>query len=164
MKKLLQVSPQGIPPIYFRLREFLANNKWREADQETDRLMLQIAGKEESQYLELEDIKNFPIEDLRIIDQLWVKYSDDKFGFSVQKEIWLDCGGKIGEYDYEVFKKFADRVGWRLKEGKRLIYSDYTFNTTARGHLPLVPPLPVPSPAVGWGVEWSVLPWRAPGE
>lgn len=28
-----------------------------------------------------------------------MRYSQGKFGFSVQKQIWLDWGGKLGEYD-----------------------------------------------------------------
>jgi hypothetical protein len=60
------------------------------------------------------------------------------FGFTVQKQIWLDCGGKIGKYDYKAYEKLGDRVGWR-KNGNWLYYSDYTFNTNAlQGHLPVL--------------------------
>jgi hypothetical protein len=73
------------------------------------------------------------------MDQLWLKYSDGKFGFSVQKEIWTSpqVGGKVGEYDYDKYKKLADMVGWR-KGGNWLSYpSDFIFNTNAlQGHLP----------------------------
>ncbi len=38
-------------------------------------------------------------EDLRTIDQLWVKYSNGRFGFSVQKRIWHSIGGnKYADY------------------------------------------------------------------
>ncbi|WP_425335064.1 GUN4 domain-containing protein [Nostoc punctiforme] len=76
---------------------------------------------------------NFPCTDLRTIDQLWVKYSNGRFGFSVQKRIWESVGK-----DYE---KFGDRVGWRkgmfldLKDWKS--YSGLTFTTDSlQGHLP----------------------------
>jgi HTH-type transcriptional regulator/antitoxin HigA len=59
-------------------------------------------------------IENFPCDDLRTIDQLWVKYSQGRFGFSVQKKIWLEVGGKV---DYDTECKLGDRVGWR-KGGK----------------------------------------------
>ena len=44
-------------------------------------------------------IKLFPGEDLRFINNLWLKYSQGHFGFSVQKNIWKKglsrtCGGK----------------------------------------------------------------------
>ncbi len=71
------------------------------------------------------------------MDQLWVKYSKGKFGFSVQKQIWLDLGGKLdGEPDLYTFVKLSDRVGWR-KNNEWLSYDNYTFSTNApQGHLP----------------------------
>jgi len=62
----------------------LKQQKWKESDKETWRLMRQIVGKEEVQSLSVEDINNFPCEDLRTLDQLWVKYSNGRVGFSVQ--------------------------------------------------------------------------------
>jgi hypothetical protein len=84
-----------------------------------------------------EDCKNFPCEELKIIDDLWVKYSNGKFGFSVQKKIWIACGGIPGEFNYNEYLKFADTVGWR-KFGNWLSYSDITFNINVpyNGHLP----------------------------
>ncbi|NJR67007.1 MAG: transcriptional regulator, partial [Leptolyngbyaceae cyanobacterium CRU_2_3] len=56
-------------------------------------VMLEVAGREKQYYLGLEDIREFPCEDLRVIDRLWVQYSNGRFGFSVQKRIWLEVGG-----------------------------------------------------------------------
>ncbi|MFN6181058.1 MAG: GUN4 domain-containing protein, partial [Dolichospermum sp.] len=63
--------------------------------------------------------------------------SNGKFGFSVQKQIWLDLGGKLdGESDWDTYKKLSDRVGWR-KNNEWLSYDSYTFSTNAPlGHLP----------------------------
>jgi hypothetical protein len=71
------------------------------------------------------------------MDQLWVKYSNGKFGFSVQKQIWLDLGGKLdGKPDFDTYRKLGDRVGWR-QNNKWLSYDSYTFSTNALpGHLP----------------------------
>ena len=71
------------------------------------------------------------------MDQLWVKYSNGKFGFSVQKQIWLDLGGKLdGEPDWDTLRKLGSRVGWR-KNNEWLSYESYTFSTNALpGHLP----------------------------
>jgi hypothetical protein len=124
--------------LYQQLETFLKNSQWKEADKETDRLMLQIVGKEADQWLNEEDIQNFPCEDLRAIDKLWVDYSKGKFGFSVQKKVWMACGGVAGEYDYEVYKKFADQVGWR-RSGNWLGYDELTFSWkgSKHAHLPL---------------------------
>jgi eukaryotic-like serine/threonine-protein kinase len=124
-------SARGVD--YTRLRDLLAAGKWKEADQETLKVMLKAARMEKAGFLTRESIDNFPCDDLRTIDQLWVKYSQGRFGFSVQKKIWLECGGKV---DYETECKLGDRVGWETG-GKRLNYDDLTFNKQAKeGHLP----------------------------
>jgi hypothetical protein len=40
-----------------------------------------------------------------------VKYSGGKFGFSVQKQIWLSVGGNP-DASNDIYKIFSDRVGW----------------------------------------------------
>jgi serine/threonine protein kinase len=122
---------------FTQLDRLLSQGKWKEADQETGKVMCKIMGREKEGYLTDDNCKNFPKEELKIIDQLWVKYSNGKFGFSVQKKIWIACGGTPGVYNYDVYKKFADTVGWR-KGGNWLSYSDLTFNTNVpfNGHLP----------------------------
>lgn len=107
-------SEKGID--YTRLRDLLAAKNWKEADQETYRVMIQAVGKKESYYFTEREVLNFPCTDLRTIDRLWVKYSNGHFGFSVQKEIYLSVGGKAdGKYYKEAWEKFGDRVGWRVK-------------------------------------------------
>ncbi|MCT7980027.1 serine/threonine-protein kinase [Laspinema olomoucense] len=124
-----------VSPRYQKLQLFLAAGKWREADEETARLMLQVAGREEDGWLDEDSINQFPCEDLRQIDGLWVQYSNGCFGFSVQKRIWQECGGKVDYYETEC--RLGDRVGWR-KEGKWLRYDECTFTSKAPpGHLPL---------------------------
>jgi predicted NACHT family NTPase len=109
--------------LYQQLEKFLNNGQWREADQETTRLMLQIVGKEADQWLSVQDIQNFPCEDLRAIDKLWVDYSKGKFGFSIQKKVWIECEGIPGDYDWNVYKKFAEEVGWP-RNNTWLVYSE----------------------------------------
>ena len=125
--------------LYQPLETFLKNSLWKEADKETDRLMLQIVGKEANQWLTEEDIQNFPCEDLRAIDKLWVDYSNGKFGFSVQKKVWMACGGVPGKYDWDAYEKFADQVGWQ-RSGDSLSYNDLTFllESSKHAHLPIL--------------------------
>ncbi|MFO5527686.1 MAG: GUN4 domain-containing protein, partial [Cuspidothrix sp.] len=126
------------PAIFQNLETLLKAGKWRDADLETWNLMLKLTKREQERWLRVEDVKNFPRRELRKMDQLWVKYSNGKFGFSVQKQIWLELGGKLdGEYDLDTFTKLGDRVGWR-KNGEWLSDSYYTFSTNAlSGHLPV---------------------------
>ncbi|NCR59844.1 MAG: hypothetical protein GPJ01_19725 [Microcystis aeruginosa LL13-06] len=81
------------------------------------------------------DIDNFPCEDLRTIDQLWVKYSGGRFGFSVQAKIYRELGG-TRQYNERVWNAFGDRVGWRVN--KSWIYYRVTLDLKAPlGHLPV---------------------------
>ena len=138
----LQQLESGVQNLrYQKLQEYLQNEQWKEADEETYRLMIQAVGKEEGQFLDGEDLKNFPCEDLRIINQRWLKSSNGKFGFSVQKEIYENLGG-MGKYNEEVFIEFSDRVGWKKDEGGWVSYSDLfdmTLENAMRGHLPTPP-------------------------
>jgi hypothetical protein len=135
-------SEKGVD--YTKLRDLLAAGQWKEADYETYLLMLQAVGRKENDYIRDEELLNFPCADLRTVDQLWVKYSNGRFGFSVQKKIYLSVGGKPdGKYYEEAWKKLGDRVGWRVKDvgwrvkEKWISYSEVTFDTTApAGHLP----------------------------
>jgi len=105
-------SIKGMELEYQKLDDLLAAKKWRAADELTSKIMLQIGNRASQGYLDAASIQIFPCEDLCTIDQLWVHYSNGKFGFSVQKKLWLDYGIEIGKYNYEVWKKFASKVGW----------------------------------------------------
>ena len=128
---------------YAKLRDLLKAGHWKEADQETADRMCEVMDRQKEGWLRqkegwlrVEDIKNFPRQDLQNINRLWVKYSNGKFGFSVQKNIWQECGSPK---DYnDDWKKFCDRVGWRVA-GLLIYYEDVIFDTSApRGHLPAV--------------------------
>ena len=129
-------SERGID--YSQLRDLLAARKWKEANRETVDVMLQAAGRQEQGCLDIDDIDEFPCEDLRTINQLWLQFSNGKFGFSVQKEIYESVGG-TRNYDKEIWEKFCDKVGWRNGE-KYVEYSKLNFNITAcdKGHLPIM--------------------------
>ena len=129
---------------YRKLRDLLAAGRWKEADEETRRVMLTVVNRENEGWLNTESIDNFPCEELRTIDQLWVKYSNGRFGFSVQKRIYQSLGG-TRNYDEKIWKAFGDKVGWR-KRGNWFYYKDISFDMTApEAHLPWL-----------WG-GWSVV-------
>ena len=97
--------------------------------------MITTVEKEVGQWFEVEELLNFPCEELLVIDGLWVKYSNGKFGFSVQKDIYLGCGGvPDGKYYKETSERFGDCVGWR-EEGEWNIPMKYDVSSP-RGHLP----------------------------
>ncbi|RCJ20465.1 hypothetical protein A6S26_26440 [Nostoc sp. ATCC 43529] len=122
---------------YTKLRDYLATRNWKDADNETYLVMIQAVDRKQGDWIRDEEFLNFPCKDLRTIDRLWVKYSNGRFGFSVQKEIYLSVGGKLdGKYYKKTWEKFGDRVGWRINSNW-INYNEVTFNTLVlEGHLP----------------------------
>ncbi|MBW4420684.1 MAG: GUN4 domain-containing protein [Myxacorys californica WJT36-NPBG1] len=153
--RTLRIVREELPNHYKSLLSYLANGRWQEADQETDNVMLEVAGRKEKRYLDVKSIQKFPCEDLRIIDQLWVKFSGGHFGFSVQKQIYVECGNPLDSQYYEgKWEAFCDRVAW-MKNGNYVDYpNEVIFDTSAlRGHLPL-------RGVISWGrwaVSWSLF-------
>jgi len=109
-------SEKGIN--YNRLRNLLKAGQWWSADEETLQVMLKASNRVRDSYfgnayLDSESIENFPRKDLKTIDQLWVTASNGRFGFSVQKKIWQECGSPQ-KYDKN-WAHFCNRVGWKNK-------------------------------------------------
>jgi len=155
-------SERGVD--YTRLRDLLLIGEWKAADQETNKRMCEVMDRQLQGCLRPEDIERFPCADLNTIDHLWTRNSNGKFGFSVQRKIWQECGCPTSlNSDW---KEFGNRVGWRLdvaesridrsmddslrlakiisnlwREKKRWIsYDEIIFDISASlGQLPLTP-------------------------
>jgi hypothetical protein len=100
--------------------------------------MCEVMGRQQEGWLRVEDIQQFPCADLRTIDQLWVKYSDGKFGFSVQKKIWQDEGSPTSSGTK--WDRFCFRVGWQDQQATRYVdYEELNFSLTnsPKGELPI---------------------------
>jgi len=106
-------SEKGID--YTKLRDLLKAQQWKEADQETYRTMIRAVGRKEGNSCRVKEFRNFPCADLETIDSLWIKYSNGRFGFSVQKQIYIECSGRLDgkEPSYEIWVKFGSCVGWQ---------------------------------------------------
>ncbi|MBD2341537.1 AAA-like domain-containing protein [Calothrix sp. FACHB-156] len=98
-----KVEPLLTQYLYAQLEYYLKAKNWQAADEQTYKLMLNIAKREEQGFLDYDDINNFSCPDLQKIDKLWVTNSDKRFGFSVQREIWDNSQDYIS---------FAKAVGW----------------------------------------------------
>jgi hypothetical protein len=113
---------------YYKLRDLLADENWRGANIETSNLMLALGCPTKGRWLDSESIKKISCEEFRIIDRLWINYSNGKFGFSIQHTIWDNVQGNVDQ--------FGNLVGWRVKRSW-IQYSKYNFNIHApHGHLP----------------------------
>ena len=113
---------------YIKLRDLLAAQKWQLADRETRAALCQTLGKPPRGYLFTEEIGRLPCIDLRTIDWLWVKYSQGRFGFSVQTRIYQALDEDYGS--------FCASVGW-LTYNRTPVESGFKFKKSAPlGHLP----------------------------
>lgn len=100
---------------YTKLRDLLAARNWREANRETTRVMLKAANRREERYFTSRSIEEFSCEDLQIIDKLWLRFSDNRFGFSVQKRIWEEVGSPRVDAPLQMWREFYINVGWKAE-------------------------------------------------
>lgn len=101
---------------YQRLQALLEAGDLQAADAETVHVILQEAGVSDRENLTPDQIKRFPCSVLQVIDQLWLKYTGGRFGFSVQLKQYQEAGGTIDSaiaQDSDPLRRLGDRLGWR---------------------------------------------------
>jgi len=142
---VLQVVRVQLGDRYKALLNYLANGRWQEANEETYEVMCQVIGKRS---WDIEDIQNFPCEDLLTLDQFWIQFSSGRFGLSVQRDIYAspEIGGKLdGKYNQEAWYAFCEKVKWT--EGGNYVFNKLTYSLWGvPGHLPCG----VPFCGFGW--------------
>ncbi len=142
-----------------RLRKLLTNQDFKEADIETRKILLHLSGRTHEGVLRNIDIENISCQDFREIDNLWIRYSKGRFGYSIQRQIWKKHGLEVEtelvmipdnpeRAAYHLDKGFPVEVGWWWEEKRfgKICYSDpvgykrfheLNFTLTAPiGHLP----------------------------
>lgn len=107
-----------IPPNYNKLQEFLQSGQLKDADLETKRLLLELAGRTRDGWLRPEDITGLSQPSLVVIDQLWTHYSEGHFGFSVQSKIWRKFSSTLFSSDIPTQtlseNNFGQFLHWRV--------------------------------------------------
>lgn len=85
-----------------QLEFYLTAGRWKEADQETNKLLEKIETVEKRK--RQSDSSFIASEDVQIIDILWTEASNGRFGFSTQAEIYKSWGGdiKLGQTSQQV--------------------------------------------------------------
>ncbi|KAJ4844023.1 Tetrapyrrole-binding protein, chloroplastic [Turnera subulata] len=124
------------------LKHHLSAQDFRQADEETRRLLIVLAGEaaQKRGYVFFSEVQFIAEEDLKAIDELWRQHSDNRFGYSVQKRIWQQKANKD-------FTKFFIKVGWMKKLDTEVEQYNYRSfpnefvwelnDDTPEGHLPL---------------------------
>jgi hypothetical protein len=140
---ILRQQLEQVETDYSQLEHLLLEEQWKAVDQKTAEIMLKLTknlANSEFSGFTYDSLKTLPCSDLRRIDQLWVKYSNGRFGFSIQHRIWKEMGGKP---NYETAVKLSQRVGWSAKDRTLLaglpLSEILQFNRKApSGHLPVI--------------------------
>jgi molybdopterin converting factor small subunit len=121
-----------------RLQELLAAGDWQQADRETIQVILSVTKAPDLESISPNDVRQFPCNELHVIDRLWTNYSQGRFGFSVQAQLYQSVGGSLETtiaQDYSVIEQFGDRVGWRVNGNwQKCDDLDYTLNAPMGCH------------------------------
>jgi hypothetical protein len=130
---------QGVVPLrsdrgidYVPLQTLLAKQDFQAADRLTLEKLCELAGTQAIQrkWLYFTEIDRFPTSDLQTINALWLVHSEGKFGYSVQRELWLGVGK-----DWE---KLWTKIGWKSGNNWTRYPQEFIWSLDApRGHLPL---------------------------
>jgi GUN4-like/HNH endonuclease len=134
MSELKLISDIGID--YTQLHSLLTIQNWLKADKETTRLILKAANKKNIYSLKNNEIATLPCEDLQIIDQLWMYYSQGRFGFSLQSVLWEEIIRINKKANFSSYCILAYKVGWFLEEGWLSFETKLNIETVPKGHFP----------------------------
>lgn len=112
-----------------KLEDSLKNKDFQSANAQTKVLLFDIANLPNSKNrFENDESKKNDCNGLKAIDTLWKKYSEGKFGLSIQKEILLDV---------QSWDRFVEKVGWQQNEKPLEDRFKLNYDISAPiGHLP----------------------------
>ena len=128
------IVPRSEQAVDYRdLQMLLVKREYEAADKLTTQKLCELAGERAMQrkWVYFTEVGQFSVTDLQTIDRLWRLYSEDKFGWSKQHELWMRLG-----QDWE--RLWAQLI-WKSAEGKWTRYpGEFIWDLSAPiGHLPL---------------------------
>jgi hypothetical protein len=131
--------PTGMVPLrsskgidYTTLQKLLAHQKFEAADKLTTEKLCELAGVDavKRKWIYFTEVEQLPTIDLHTIDALWTFHSEGKFGFSIQRDMWVGMGKN--------WDKLWVKLGWKNGNNWTRYPGSFTWNLTApKGHLPL---------------------------
>ncbi|MBE9118687.1 SUMF1/EgtB/PvdO family nonheme iron enzyme [Lusitaniella coriacea LEGE 07157] len=81
-QKGIRIIKVELPQHYVKLLNYLSAGEWEKADRETAQIMSRV-----------DSIERFPASELRMLDRMWLQYSQGRFGLGVQVWLWEHLGG-----------------------------------------------------------------------
>lgn len=139
-KKFLNLYfPNGIVKLtseknidYSKLQNLLIEGKYQEADVLTRVKLCELAGEiaVQRKWVYFTEIEKFSEMDLKIIDILWFVYSEGKFGYKTQRQLWLSLG--------KDYNQLWEKLKWKSGNKWTKYPQEFIWDLTAPiGHLPL---------------------------
>ncbi|MFG6099966.1 GUN4 N-terminal ARM-like repeat domain-containing protein [Leptothoe sp. ISB3NOV94-8A] len=136
---LAEAYPNGVVPAisdkgvdYQPLQALLIAQEFEEADRLTLQKLCELAGPAAVQrkWVYFTEVDSFPVVDLHTIDQLWRVYSEDRFGFSKQRELWLGLN--------QDWNRLWEKLAWKSDNIWTRYPGEFVWDLSAPvGHLPL---------------------------
>ena len=136
---LQEKFPHGLVPLnseknidYQELQQLLVEQKFQEADALTRVKLCELAGKNAiaRKWVYFTEVEKFPMTDLNTIDLLWQVYSEGKFGYKIQRQMWLSVG--------KDYNKLWTKLKWKTGNKWTKYPQEFIWDLTAPvGHLPL---------------------------
>ncbi|MEM9946684.1 MAG: GUN4 N-terminal ARM-like repeat domain-containing protein [Cyanobacteria bacterium P01_D01_bin.36] len=118
---------------YGELQQCLIEQDYQSADKLTMQKLCELAGERAiaRKWVYFTEVSQFSVTDLQTIDTLWRLYSEDKFGWSKQHELWMRLG--------QDWDRLWTQLIWKSSEGKWTRYpGEFIWDLSAPvGHLPL---------------------------
>jgi hypothetical protein len=111
----------------------LAKQDFQTADSLTRQKLCELAGEGAIQrkWVYFTEVEAFPGVDIQTIDNLWLVHSEGKFGWSVQRKLWIGVG--------QDFPKLWPKIGWKNGNNWTKYPQEFTWDLSAPvGHLPLL--------------------------
>ena len=131
---------EGIIPLnsernidYRSLNQLLLDQDFQAADTLTRQILCELAGEGALQrkWVYFTEVEQFSAIDLYTLNSLWWLHSEGKFGFSVQRKLWLSVG--------KDFNKLWPKIGWKQDNNWTQYPNQFTWDLSAPvGHLPLL--------------------------
>ncbi|MEA5594682.1 GUN4 domain-containing protein [Rivularia sp. UHCC 0363] len=153
-KRFSQISQDIVNYKNFsQLRGLLEAEEWEQADKETSHLILELYNLQSVGYISIKDFHDYywgssANEFLQKIDKLWIDYSNEKFGFTVQLSIYKKLAGNKGVnsdlYRFDVLEEFETQVEWKTSGiygyycSYKDIFKNFSIDKAPKGQLPIL--------------------------
>jgi hypothetical protein len=125
-------TPSALEVDYEPLQDLLVQQDFEAADRLTLAKLCELAGPTavKRKWVYFTEVDQFPVVDLHTLDRLWLIYSEGKFGFSVQRRLWLSLG--------QNWDKLWPRLAWKDDNIWTRYPGGFIWDLSAPdGHLPL---------------------------